>query len=293
MTIRRMLSWKLLAAWLISVVSTQGRAEDSGQPVFARTNLVAWCIVPFDASHRGPAERATMLKQLGIERVAYDWRDQHVAEFEQEILEYKKHGLEYFAFWSWHPAMEPLIRKYDIHPQLWLMIPQPEGETTAQRAQSAAGKLRPMVDKAAELGCRIGLYNHGGWGGEPENMVEVCKSLRAAGNADHVGIVYNLHHGHDHIDSFPEQLKLMQPYLLCLNLNGMNAGARPKILPIGQGTFERDMLKTIRDSGYHGPIGILDHRPELDARESLQQNLDGLKQVLKEQGDVEALKTFQ
>ena len=30
--------------------------------------------------------------------MAYDWRTQHVKEFEEEILQYKKHGLEFFAF---------------------------------------------------------------------------------------------------------------------------------------------------------------------------------------------------
>ena len=33
-------------------------------PLLARGNLVAWCIVPFDAQKRGPAERAEMIAQL-------------------------------------------------------------------------------------------------------------------------------------------------------------------------------------------------------------------------------------
>ncbi|MDP6504050.1 MAG: hypothetical protein QF886_10560, partial [Planctomycetota bacterium] len=60
-------------------------------------NLVAWCIVPFDAKKRGPKERAEMLKELGILRCAYDWRGQHVPTFEDEILQYKKQGIEFFA----------------------------------------------------------------------------------------------------------------------------------------------------------------------------------------------------
>ena len=64
---------------------------------FAKEELVAWCIVPFDAEKRGPAARALMLKRLGLIRVAYDWRAQHVKEFEAEILQYKNHGLEFFA----------------------------------------------------------------------------------------------------------------------------------------------------------------------------------------------------
>ena len=72
---------------------------------------------------------------------------------------------------------------------------------------------------------------------------------------------------------------MMKPYLLCLNLNGMNAGARPKILPIGQGAHDRDLIRVVIESGYQGPVGVLDHRSELDAEVSLRQNLQGLERL--------------
>ena len=40
------------------------------------------------------------------------------------------------------------------------------------------------------------------------------------------------------------------------------------------------MLKRIVAIGYEGPIGSLDHRAELDAEESLRQNLTGLKSLV-------------
>ena len=40
-----------------------GLCVDS-ETLFARTNLAAWCIVPFDAKKRGPEERAAMLERL-------------------------------------------------------------------------------------------------------------------------------------------------------------------------------------------------------------------------------------
>src|SRR6188508_1577077 len=67
--------------------------------LFDRKNIVAWCIVPFDSVKRGPAERAQMVAELGLAKIAYDWRAEHVPQFEQEITEYRKHGLEFFAFW--------------------------------------------------------------------------------------------------------------------------------------------------------------------------------------------------
>jgi hypothetical protein len=34
--------------------------------LFVRENLVAWCIVPFDAKKRGPEERAAMLERMPL-----------------------------------------------------------------------------------------------------------------------------------------------------------------------------------------------------------------------------------
>ncbi len=103
---------------------------------------MAWCIVPFDAKKRGPAERAEMLKGLGLKRVAYDWREQHVKEFEEEILQYKKHGLEFFAFWGVHDEAFALFEKYKLHPQIWLTLPSPKAETQEARVAAAAARAR-------------------------------------------------------------------------------------------------------------------------------------------------------
>jgi hypothetical protein len=259
---------------------------------FHRDRLVAWCIVPFDAKQRGPAERADMVRRLGLARVAYDWRDNHVPTFEDEILQYQRQKIEYFAFWSWHDAMEPLIQKHGIHPQIWLMFPEPAGETQQQKAEAAARALLPLVEKTGRLGLKLGLYNHGGWSGEPANMAAVCGVLREQHGVQHVGIVYNLHHAHDHIADFEQQLAILRPWLLCLNLNGMNDNAQPKILPIGDGKHERRLIELILKSGYSGPIGVIDHREQLDAEESLRQNLTGLQRVLRDLGQESAAASF-
>lgn len=293
-----MRNYRWTAGCLIVVISAalavQVRANErtKDESIFARDNLVAWCIVPFDAKKRGPAERAEMVERLGITRVAYDWREEHASTFEQEILEYKKRGIEYFAFWAWHDDMAPLIRKHGIRPQIWITAPSPTAESQEDKIAAAANEVLPLVEKARELGLKFGLYNHGGWGGEPANLVAVCERLRTEHDAEHVGIVYNFHHGHDHIVGFAASLDQMKPYLLCLNLNGMNDGAQPKILPVGSGQHETAMMQTILDSGYDGPVGIIGHRDELDAEEALRLNLDGLKKVLGDLGDTAALETY-
>ncbi len=248
---------------------------------FDKNQLIAWCIVPFDAKQRGPAERAEMLVRLGIKRVAYDWRAKHVKEFEEEILQYNKHGLEFFAFWGEHEDAFRLFQKHGIHPQIWQMLRNSDASTQKARVKAAATAMLPLVKRTRQLGCDLGLYNHGGWGGEPANLVAVCNYLQKHHRAKHVGIVYNLHHAHGHIANFEKSLKLMLPHLLCLNLNGMNEEANPKILPLGQGEHELAMLKIICRSGYKNPIGILDHRSDTDTAVALRENLDGLDRLLK------------
>lgn len=256
--------------------------QSSADALFQRENLVAWCIVPFDGKKRSPAERAAMCAKLGLKKVAYDWRSEHVPSFEEEILEYRKHGLEYFAFWGGHEEAYRLFRKYDLHPQIWRTLGSPDAATQDQRVEAAAREMLPLVEKARTLNCRVGLYNHGGWGGEPANLVAVCDYLRRHHDGQHVGIVYNQHHSHSRVDHFEADLKLMLPYLLCLNLNGMTRNGDQhgqKILPLGEGELDVTLLKTIRDSGYRGPIGIIGHTQD-DVEQRLQDNLDGLDWIL-------------
>ena len=52
------------------------------------------------------------------------------------------------------------------------------------------------------------------------------------------------------------------------------------------------MLKAIRQSGYKGPIGILDHRSDTDTEVALRENLTGLKKLLKQLDAREALKSY-
>ena len=280
-----------LAALLVSASAASFAARDT-TAVFARDNLVAWCIVPFDAKQRGPKARAEMLARLGIKRVAYDWRDQHIPEWDEELSQYKAHGIELVGFWApdRHKQILELLKRHGIKAQLWVMGSEPKGSTQQERVDASAATIRPVAKLAAEYGCTVGLYNHGGWFGQPENQVAIIERLRSDG-IENVGMVYNLHHGHEHLGRFAELLKLMKPHLMCLTINGMKAGG-PKILPVGQGDNDLAWLEVIRAGRYAGPVAILNHREELDAELGLRQNMDGLKDLLARAKDETALKTY-
>jgi sugar phosphate isomerase/epimerase len=256
-----------------------------------KENLVAWCIVPFDSRKRGPEERASMLEQLGIRRVAYDWRAEHVATFDEELEAYERHGVVLHAFWMpvdtdtplkeqhW-PIVLDLVRRHRVAPELWVMLNNAlvENLPETDRPKRAAEILAPVARGAAEHGCRIGFYNHGAWWGQPDNQIRVLKLLQDS-KIDNVGLVYNFHHGHEHVADFRELARRMQPYLLTVNINGMRDGG-PQILQIARGNHERTMLRDLVAAGYAGPIGILHHRDGYDAEQGLKENLLGIDQLL-------------
>lgn len=268
----------VLSALLVGVV-------DPPKPdPFAADNLVAWCVVPFDKKARGPAERAEMLRTLGFKKFAYDWRAQHLPTFDEEVGELKKRGIELTAVWF--PAdlgpdarkLLAVVEKHALKTQLWVTMGDPPGDTITAKVGSAVRTIGPIAEAADKLGCKVALYNHGGWFGEPVHQLAVIEAL----GRKNVGLVYNQHHGHDHLKHFPGLLAEMKPHLLCLNLNGMVAGGDKvgkKILPLGQGDLDLGLLKTIRASGYAGPVGIIGHTDD-DAADRLADNLDGLRWLL-------------
>jgi sugar phosphate isomerase/epimerase len=269
---------------MMSKVSSTAAAETSkANGLFARDNLVAWCIVPFDAKKRGPEQRAAMLEHLGFKQLAYDWRAEHVPTFDAELDALHRHGIKLTAFWFPGGLNQDartilnVLKRHHTHTQLWVTRggpPVKSPEEQLRRVQTEADAIRPIAEEAAKIGCTVELYNHGGWFGEPENQIAIIERLKMP----NVGIVYNLHHGHSHLDRFPKLLEKMLPYLHALNLNGMVANGDRLgmlILPLGQGNLDLGLLKVIRDSGYRGPIGILNHTG-VDADGRLQDNLDGL-----------------
>jgi sugar phosphate isomerase/epimerase len=278
-------------ALLLWLIPASGKAAPSpDEDLFARSNLVAWCIVPFDAKKRGPEERAAMMQRLGIRLYAYDYRAEHIPTFDAEMEAIKRHGVSLTAWWfpgginDEARLILDVLKRHKIQTQLWITgsgAPAKTPEEQIARVEAEAKRLRPIAEEAAKIGCTVALYNHGGWFGEPENQIQIIERLKRDGITN-VGLVYNQHHGHDHLDRFAELLQAMKPYLLTLNLNGMTRnGDRigKKILPIAQGDLDLALLKIIRESGWRGPIGILNHTDE-DAEARLLDNIEGLEWLL-------------
>ena len=272
--------------------------------VFARDNLVAWCIVPFDVKERTPVQRAAMLNELGITKLAYDWREKHIPEFDEEIETLKKNNIALQAFWYYsRPDPEndshlktifEVLERQNVKTEIWCMvagIDNIEEMSQEEKIQAHAKPIRYIAEKAAAIGCKVGLYNHGGWFGEPENQLAIIDFLKI----DNLGIVYNFHHAKEQIDRFPEFFPKIQPHLLSLNLAGLHkgdSGESAKVVPIGEGNAEQEMIRLVKDSGYDGPVGIINEETAPDARDGLTMNMEGLQKVLALIGDEAALRTY-
>jgi sugar phosphate isomerase/epimerase len=269
--------------------------------LYAKENLVAWCIVPFDTENRDPAERVALLKELGFTRMAWDWRMEHLPQLAEEISVLRDNDIELTAVWFWldnrsstgllehHEHILKTIAEEGAETTLWVSFDNDffEGIQDEEKVRKGAEVIALIRNRAAESGTRVALYNHGDWFGEPENQIRIIEAI----GSDDIGLVYNFHHGHHQIENFPAMVEMMLPWLWTVNLNGMRQQG-PKIMDIGKGDHEAGMMRILTESGFNGTIGIIGHTEDEDVRKPLMRNLDGLKQILAETGDTEAVATY-
>jgi sugar phosphate isomerase/epimerase len=284
----------LVAAVIASLlIPIAAQSQNKKKNIFAKENLTAWCIVPFDSENRTPAQRIEMLKRLGFTQYAYDWRHQHISTFAEEIDLAKKAGIKMMAVWIWidknsdrvgqlsedNEQVLKIIKDSGLKTKLWVGFNNNffADETDDLKVTKGVAMLNYLRDRAGSFVEGVALYNHGDWFGEPENEIRILKEL----NNPFFGMVYSFHHGHHQMENFPSMLKKMKPYLWTVNINGMKKEG-PQILPVGNGDNELAMLKALEKSGYQGTIGILGHIETEDVEKVLQRNLDGLDKLQKQ-----------
>ena len=144
--------WLRLSLGILCLLLPRVAGALPSEGLFSKTNLVAWCIVPFDSQKRGPEARAEMLERLGIHRLAYDWRAEHIPTFDSEVAAMRKHHIDITAWWfpaalnAEAKAILDCIERNQIHPQLWVTMgtePEPDAARLEQKIQAAVETLGP------------------------------------------------------------------------------------------------------------------------------------------------------
>jgi hypothetical protein len=86
-------------------------------------------------------------------------------------------------------------------------------------------------------------------------------------------MIYNFSHAHADMPRFSEIWKRIRPYVVAVNVTGMVPDEH--LLAPSQGEGELDMLRTIRASGWFGPVGLIAEQGG-DAELTLSEDLTGL-----------------
>ena len=251
-----------------------------------------WCIVAYDSLERTPEERIKMMKEFGFTKYAYDWRDKHLKDSKNELILAQENGIEILSVWIWlNPKRDSIHKLSPANEKMFSIVEELNLKTTFWVGLSesyfkkindevslkfATNLIKSVSEKANSIGCKVALYNHKGWFGDPLNQIKIIKELPE----QDLSIVYNFHHGHQDIDTFSEIAPKIQPYLSAVNLNGMEKDGK-KILPIGEGDYEKDMLNTLKKVGFEGPWGILGHVEGKDVKDILINNIEGLNSINK------------
>ena len=249
-----------------------------------------FCIDWHDSKKRSFKEQAEMLKELGYEGVGHIWLDK-VAERIQTLDEA---GLKLFQI-TMTVEVGPGKKPYDArfkdvltlvkgrHIQFDLLVNGAKSSDPAVDAH-AVEILREMSDLAKDSGSQLLLYPHqGSW------IERIEDSIRVADKVDrpNVGVMFNLCHWLrvDKSRDYKPLLQQAMPRLWAVSINGADLldekpGWDHYIQPLDKGSFDvGGLLKTLKELGYKGPIGLQCYGIGGDAREHLARSIDAWRKL--------------
>ncbi len=252
----------------------------------ATTNaFFPFCIDWHDAKKRSFEEQAQMLKELGYPGVGHIWLD----KVEERIKTLDAAGLRLFQITmvvDLTPDKPPydtarfkevcsLVKGRQVQFDLIVNGRKPSDSSVDPRAVEI---LRELSDLARDSGSQLLLYPHlGSWIERIEDSVRVADKV----DRPNVGVMFNLCHWLrvDKSRDCKPLLKQALPRLWAVSINGADEfDAKPGwehyIQPLDKGNFDvAGFLRTLRDLGYRGPIGLQCYGIGGDVREHLERSL--------------------
>ena len=278
---------RVLAAGLIGLAMTMAfGAEKAPFPFFA------YCIDTHDSKHRTLPEQAALLKELGYDGVGHLWLD----NVKERLESLDAAGLKLFqitirvdltpgktAYDQRLKEVLPLLKGHDVQITL-LMEGMPPSDVTGD--ERAVPIIREIADMARDSGTKIVLYPHADvW------LEKVGDAVRLARKADrpNVGVMFNLCHWLkvDKEEDLKPVLESAMPYLLAVSINGtdhadaIRAKTGNWLQPLDKGEYDVFIvLKTLKDLGYKGPVGLQCWGIEGDARDHLTRSMAAWKKLV-------------
>jgi len=269
---RRLCALAFLAAFAFS-------AAAAPSPFFAL------CMDTHDARKRSLSEQAELLKELGYDGAGHLWLDQ----VPERLKTLDAAGLRLFQIYIRVDVSPGAKQPYD--PRLKEVLPLLKGRGTQLGALVGGGKpsdesrdpravelLRELSDLAQPAGVKIALYPHtADWLERVEDAIRVTQKV----DRENVGVMFNLCHWL-RTDSQRNCRPLFEragSKLFAVTINGADEfdgqpGWARYIQPLDRGSFDmRTFLRTLRQLGYAGPIGLQCYGLPGDAREHLTRSI--------------------
>jgi sugar phosphate isomerase/epimerase len=286
----KMVVWQVgviavVMAGAVAVAGETGASGESGQPVWA-PRLYGFCMEIHDAKKRSIPQQAQMLRELGFDGVGYPlWLDENL---EKNLRTLDEARLDVYLMYTsinlkpgaqaYDPRLPEAIRKLKGRPVTISVLFRgfPPGDPRGE--ERAVEILRRLGDLAAESGLRVSIYHHtNDW---TESLLYTLKIVNKTNHA-HVGANFNLCHWLK-VDGDKDYRPVLQENaerIFAVTINGAKLGSPAwtdgLIQPLDRGDFDNpELLATLRQAGYRGPIGLMCYGIQGDAREHLGRSME-------------------
>lgn len=274
----------LLAAGMV-VVAAAAAGEGLPNPFYAMDTVTQQ---PYPKGAMPVAEQLDLLKELGYAGTA--WTADDPARVKEAAELCSARGLKMFSIYVGAPltkaGLQPDARIDGIIDALkghgtivWLHITSKDFPSSSPEGDAAAlDGLRRIADRAATNGLKVAIYPHrGDWTERVQDAVRVAREV----DRPNFGVTFNLCHCLMAGDEarIPELLAEAAPHLFIVSLNGADKDAanttwQRLIRPLDEGTYDPvPLLRTLRELGYQGPIGLQGYGVKIPARENLTRSM--------------------
>jgi sugar phosphate isomerase/epimerase len=253
-------------------------AESKPYPFFP------FCIDWHDAKKRSFQEQAVMLKELGYDGVGHIWLDKVAERLKTlddaglklcQITMQVNIAADKPAYDARFKDVLALVKGREVQFLLLISGGKPSDPSGDARAVEI---IRGMSDLAKDSGAQLLLYPHvNDWIERIEDAARVADKV----DRPNVGVIFNLCHWlrADKSRDYKPLLKQAMPRLWAVTINGADTwdekpGWERYIQPLDKGSFDvGGFLKTLKELGFKGPIGLQCYGIGGDTREHLARSM--------------------